>query len=96
MVAITREPYSPMWHELTTMVIFGPTDFQMDDYKGNMANWQDFGKFVYTLKQGRDQLPDNVKQTVHQAFKWCFRSVPENCTACMNTCKKIPAISAYN
>ena len=50
MPAITREPYSPMWHELTTMVIFGPTDFQMDDYKGNMANWQDFGKFVYSFK----------------------------------------------
>jgi len=66
MPAIVREPYSPLWHELTTVVIFGPTDFQMEDYKGSMVNWQDFGKFVYALKQGRDQLPDNVKQTVHQ------------------------------
>jgi hypothetical protein len=65
MTAITREPYSPMWHELTTMVIFGPTEFQVDDYKGNMASWEDFGKFVYALKQGRDQLPDNIRQTVH-------------------------------
>jgi hypothetical protein len=66
MPAIERELYSPMWHELTTMVIFGPTEFQMDDYKGNMANWQDFGKFVHSLRQGRDQLPDNVKQAVHR------------------------------
>ncbi len=66
MPAISREIYSPMWHELTTMVIFGPTDFQMEDYKGNMASWQDFGKFVYSLKLGRDQLPDNVKQAVHK------------------------------
>lgn len=64
--AIIREPYAPMWHELATMVIFGPTEFQVDEYKGNMATWQDFGKFVYALKQGRDQLPDNIKQTVHQ------------------------------
>jgi len=64
--AITREPYGPMWHELATMVIFGPTEFQVDEYRGNMATWQDFGKFVFTLKQGRDQLPDNIKQTVHQ------------------------------
>jgi len=64
--AITREPYGPMWHELATMVIFGPTEFQVDEYRGNMATWQDFGKFVYTLKQDRDQLPDNIKQTVHQ------------------------------
>lgn len=33
---------------------------------GNMTNWQDFGKFVYALKEGRDQLPPNVKQAVHQ------------------------------
>ncbi len=65
MNAIIREPYSPQWHEITTVVIFGPTDFQMDDYKGNMKNWQDFGKFVYSLKQGREQLPDNVKQAIH-------------------------------
>jgi hypothetical protein len=62
--AIIKEPYAPMWHELTTLVIFGPTDFQMDDYKGNMQTWQDFGKFQYALLQGRDQLPENVKQTV--------------------------------
>jgi len=66
MAAIERESYSPVWHELTTMVIFGPTEFQVEDYKGNMASWQDFGKFLHSLKQGRDQLPDNVKQAVHK------------------------------
>jgi hypothetical protein len=66
MPAIIRESYSPLWHEMTTVVIFGPTDFQMDDYKGNMGSWQDFGKFVYSLKQGRDQLPENIKQAIHQ------------------------------
>ena len=66
LAAIIKEPYSPMWHELATMVIFGPTEFQMDEYKGNMSTWQDFGKFVYALKQGRDELPANIKQKVHQ------------------------------
>lgn len=66
MPAIVKEPFSPLWHELTTMVIFGPTDFQVDDYKGNMISWQDFGKFVYALKEGRDKLPDNIRQAVHQ------------------------------
>ena len=63
--AIIREPYAPMLHEIIPMVIFGPTDFQMDDYKGNMSTWKDFGKFIYDLKKGRDQLPENIKQTVH-------------------------------
>ena len=66
MPAIVREPFSPLWHDLTTVVIFGPTAFQIQDYKGNMASWQDFGRFVYSLKQGRDHLPDNIKQTIHQ------------------------------
>ncbi|MCB0715810.1 MAG: DUF3857 domain-containing protein [Chitinophagaceae bacterium] len=64
--AIRSEVYSPPLHELTTMVIFGPTDFQMDAYKGNMKSWQDFGKFIYSLKAGRDELPENIKQKVHQ------------------------------
>lgn len=65
MNAVIREPFSPRWHELTTTVIFGPTEFQMDDYKGNMKNWQDFGKFVHSLRHGRDQLPAHIKSTVH-------------------------------
>lgn len=64
--AITKEPYSPLWHEISTVVLLGPTEFQVDNYKGNMMSWKDFGKFVYSLKVGRDQLPDNIKQTVHQ------------------------------
>jgi hypothetical protein len=66
MPAIVKEPFGPLWHELTTVVIFGPTEFQVGDYKGNMGSWQDFGKFVYALKQGRDVLPANIKQTIHQ------------------------------
>ena len=63
---VIREPYSPMLHEMVTMVIFGPSEFQMDDYKGNMETWQDFGKFVYALKRGKDILPPAVKTKVHE------------------------------
>lgn len=66
MPVIIKEIYQPPLHELTTVVIFGPTEFQMGDYKGNMQSWEDFGKFVYSLKQGRDVLPENIKSKVHQ------------------------------
>lgn len=65
MAAIVKEPFGPLWHEITTYVITGPTDFQLGDYKGNMDSWLEFGKFLYLLKNGRDNLPDNVKQEVH-------------------------------
>jgi transglutaminase-like putative cysteine protease len=66
MPALTRETYGPAWHEMSTVVLLGPTDFQVDDYKGNMNDWQSFGKFVYALKQDKDVIPANVKQTIHQ------------------------------
>jgi hypothetical protein len=48
------------------MVITGPTDFQLGDYRGNMNTWQNYGKFFYAIKSGRDNLPDNVRQQVHK------------------------------
>jgi hypothetical protein len=62
--AIKKESYAPRWHELTTMVSLAPTDFQIDNYKGDMSSWKEFGKFMYDLSKGRDALPDNIKQQV--------------------------------
>ena len=64
--AIQREPFSPRWHEMATTVLLGPTDFQVDDFKGNMQTWESFGRFVYSLNAGRDELPDNIRKEVHQ------------------------------
>jgi transglutaminase-like putative cysteine protease len=66
MPAIVRESFSPSLRHLTTNIMFGPTEFEMQAYKGNMKSWQDLGKFIYTLKQGRDELPPNIKQKVHE------------------------------
>jgi hypothetical protein len=66
MSAMLKEPNAPDWYELTTVVFFAPTDFEIEKYNGNMASWQDFGKFVFSLKQGRDVLPADIKQTIHQ------------------------------
>ncbi|HWR34181.1 MAG TPA: DUF3857 domain-containing protein, partial [Chitinophagaceae bacterium] len=64
--AIDDEFASPSWYEINTAVLFAPAEFELQQYKGSMINWQEFGKFVYQLKQGRDQLPENIKQAVHQ------------------------------
>lgn len=64
--ALVRKPHSPLFHELVPYVIFAPTDFQINDYTGNMASWNDFGKFIYSLNQGRDVLPVDVQQKVSE------------------------------
>lgn len=63
---IIGEPYSPNIRRVAPLVLFGPTEFEMQGYKGNMKSWQDLGRFIYSLRQGRDELPDDVKRTVHQ------------------------------
>lgn len=64
--AISREYAAPAWNEMNPGVLFGPTDFEVERFKGNMSTWKEFGKFVNDLKSGRDQLPANVKQIVHE------------------------------
>lgn len=64
--AIEDEPASSSLYEIIPVVLMGPDQFKLENYEGNMSSWKEFGKFVYALKKDRDQLPDNIKQTVHQ------------------------------
>jgi hypothetical protein len=64
--AFLDEYAAPEIYLRTTMVMLAPGDFELQRYKGNMSTWQEFGKFIYALNAKRDQLPDGVKQTVHQ------------------------------
>lgn len=61
---IDYEYASPDWYEINPVVFTGPTEFEIEKYKGVMTGWKEFGDFVYSLKAGRDQLPPNVKQAV--------------------------------
>ena len=62
---VIAEQYQPQWHEITPAVYLAPTNFEMQRYTGNMGDWLSFGKFGYTLNNGRDILPENIKQRVH-------------------------------
>lgn len=64
--AVPEEPYAPHWSTRSISVLLAPASFEMAQYKGTMNTWEEFGKFSYILNQGRDVLPDNIKQTVHQ------------------------------
>lgn len=66
LAAISRSFAAPNWREIATSISFAPTKFSLGDYKGDMSNWKEFGKFLYVLKKDRDQLPDEVMQKVKQ------------------------------
>lgn len=64
--AVEQERFAPDWWEQTTTVFLAPADMQLDRYKGSLRTWETMGQFVYQLTTGRDQLPETVKQQVHQ------------------------------
>jgi hypothetical protein len=64
--AIKKESFGPEWQKITPTVVVGATDFEIAGFKGNMSSWKEFGKFVYSLKQNRDNLPNAVKSAVHE------------------------------
>jgi Domain of Unknown Function with PDB structure (DUF3857)/Transglutaminase-like superfamily len=61
-----REFAGPSWREIAPRVIFAPSDFEVQGYKGNMSSWENFGKFINQLRAGRDVLPDDIKKKVHE------------------------------
>jgi Domain of Unknown Function with PDB structure (DUF3857)/Transglutaminase-like superfamily len=66
LAGVKSEFATPSWYKLTTSVFLTTEKFVLDDYDGSNASWKDFGKFVYDLKKERDQLPDELKQKVHE------------------------------
>lgn len=59
------EPSGPRWREMVPYVMTGPSDFEAQGYKGNMATWTGYGKFIQQLRSGRDALPEDIKRQVH-------------------------------
>lgn len=65
-VPFATERYAPPVAELLPHVLFAPSAFEVDGYKGDMSTWQDYGKFIYQLLKGRDVLPDEIRRKVHE------------------------------
>jgi len=62
--AVNYEPYQPKLAEALPNIKLAPSDFELQGYKGNMATWQDLGKFIAQLNYGRDELPGNIKTDI--------------------------------
>ena len=64
--ARTMESEGPKWTELSPHVLLAPSDFEAQGYKGNMSSWESYGKFIYQLLAGRDNLPETTRKKVHE------------------------------
>lgn len=63
---LKQEPYTRPLRERLPMAWFAPTDFYYYGTKGSLRNWTDYGKWEYSLIQGRDLLSEAECQELHQ------------------------------
>ncbi len=68
--AVSDEIYSPYLRELTPIVQFAPTEFQLEGVKGKFENWKEFGKWYYeSLLYDKNDLSDHEKQIARDLVK---------------------------
>lgn len=63
--AIREESASPDLIDRIPYVYAAPADFQFEGTVGSMRDWTSFGSWQWKLLQGRDILPDALKQEIH-------------------------------
>lgn len=62
---LKQEPYSRPLRERLPMAWFAPTDFVYYGTNGSLRNWNEYGKWEYSLIQCRDQLSDAERKELH-------------------------------
>lgn len=55
--------------ENNTSVILAPDEFVFDEYGGSQSNWENFGKWIYQLNVGRNELPTETINKVKELIK---------------------------
>ncbi|MDR6803218.1 transglutaminase-like putative cysteine protease [Dyadobacter sp. BE34] len=50
-------------------MIVAPSEFEVQDYRGNFNTWADFGKFYHSLNAGRDVLPAGTLAEIKNVVK---------------------------
>ena len=64
--AVVQERYQPSFAEINPAVFIAPSQFEIEDYKGDMSSWKTLGEFINTLNNNRQELPEKIKQDVHR------------------------------
>ena len=69
LLAVEFEPLSPPAVGQLPVVYTAPAEFEVQDYQGKLLTWSDLGTFYYKLNDGRDRIPDDLRQRVAELTK---------------------------
>ena len=59
--AIRNEAFSPHLRDIVPMVMLAPDEFCMEGKCGKMTDWEILGRWHYSLLEGRDVIPSDLK-----------------------------------
>ena len=63
--AIKYESHMPPFYLIAPYLLVGSKAFQYDRVPGNMSSWEEYGKWIAKLNEGRQTLPNNTRQHLH-------------------------------
>lgn len=64
LAAVPQEVFSPSVYYSLPIILLSPDEFQIDDHKGSMRSWKDYGAFMHQLYKDKDVLPQDVAQMI--------------------------------
>lgn len=67
--AFVPEPYSPPWRDFLPWAGVAADTFYYDGVRGNISDWERFGKCLYDLAAGRDELSPETAAQMRQTAK---------------------------
>ncbi len=59
-----KESLGPNLYKILPSISIAPNDVQLDNWKGSLATWKSFGKFIYDLNEGKGKLSSEMKSKV--------------------------------
>jgi Domain of Unknown Function with PDB structure (DUF3857)/Transglutaminase-like superfamily len=73
--------YTNASEALSPGIVVTTENFKYAGHDGSLSSWKEFGKFIYKLNEGRDQLPD--------AFKIELKTLVKDCPTPLSKVEKI-------
>ena len=67
--ALESEPYSISDQDRFPCMLASPSDFEIEDYRGNLTTWDNFGKFISALNKGMNILDGETKLKLNELVK---------------------------
>ncbi len=55
--SVLYEPSAPDYLDIFPVVLLSPEEISYEGFTGNFSSWNTYGKWVYSLIEGRDRLP---------------------------------------